>query len=611
MRGLQIGLNRDPRMTDAGNQKPRFTLRMEHVAWLLLLLITIGYICWMGYETVLRYDSYKATAFDLGNYDQAIWNTIHGRLFVVTNQGEDWFGPPTRLGMHFEPILLPLSLLYLLFPDARTLLIVQTLALAAGSLPVFLLTRKFVPKLPLVAPAMAAGYLLNSSVIGLNIFDFHPVSLATPLLLYAMLALSNRRTGWFLLACLLAAACKEDVPFAIALLGLLVIWKYKRPRLGIFLFITGMCWGIIAFKVIIPHFYPGGNNYLYRYAALGSTPDEIFLNVLLHPWLPFATYITIDRFYYLANLFRSTGFLVLLAPEWLLGGLFSLAVNLLSSDDKIYSGVFHYNAAIIPFVMLSAIHGLARLVTLWQRWRGEPVDYPAINAAVSASSPDPSFASSESSPEAQPAFLNTLLAPVTTFATTITTMTIHSAFARSAQAVVARPLALVQPRLTSSLADVRASRWQPFSERMAALARQISLPRLQWIISAAIVLMIGVNFIIMTPLFNIFWADHTPGNREQQIQQLLNLIPPDAPVAAGSNLNPHLTERQYVTVFPQLTVTSPQGKNILVQYVIVDLNNVFPEDKYGTAVTLNALINSGQFRILARADGVLLLVRNK
>ncbi len=601
MRGLNIG----SRITDTSNNKPRFTLRMEHVAWLLLILITIGYVWWMGYETVLRYVSYKATAFDLGNYDQAIWNTIHGRLFVVTNQGEDWYGPPTRLGMHFEPILLPLSLLYLLFPDPRTLLIVQTLALAAGALPVFLLTRKFVPQLPLVAPVMAAGYLLNSSVIGLNIFDFHPVSLATPLLLYALLALSYRRTAWFLLTCLLAAACKEDVPFAIALLGLLVIWKYKQPRLGIFLFVAGMCWGVIAFKVIIPHFYPGGNNYLYRYAALGSTPDEIFLNVLLHPWLPFATYITVDRFYYLANLFRSTGFLVLLAPEWLLGGLFSLAVNLLSSDDKIYSGVFHYNAAIIPFVMLSAIHGLARLVTLWQRWRGEPADYPAINAA--ASSPTPSLASSAT----QPAFLDTLLAPVTTFATTIATTTWHSAFARSAQAVVSRPIALVQPRLSSSLADVRASRWQPFSERMAALARLIPLPRLQWIISAAIVAMIGVNFIIMTPLFNIFWADHTPGYREQQIQLLLNMIPPDASVSAGSNLNPHLTERQYVTVFPQLTVTTTQGKNILVQYVIVDLNNVFPEDKYGAAVTLNSLINSGQFRVLARADGVLLLVRNK
>jgi uncharacterized membrane protein len=568
-------------------------IRWGYVAWVLLILVTLGYIAWMGYQTVLRYDSFKATAFDLGNYDQAIWNTIHGHLFAVTNRGQDWYGPPTRLGMHFEPILLPISLLYLVVPDARTLLILQTVGLASGALPVFLLTRKYVPKLPLAAPAMAAGYLLNSGVIGLNIFDFHPVSLAAPLLLYAVLALSYRRTGWFLLACLLAASCKEDVPFAIALLGLLVIWKYKQPRLGIFLFLAGMCWGIIAFKVIIPHFYPGGNNYLYRYAALGSTPEEIFFNVLTHPWLPFTTYITLDRFYYLANLARSTGFLVLLAPEWLLGGLFSLAVNLLSSDDKIYSGVFHYNAPIIPFMVLSAIHGLARLVTLWQRWRGEAVDYPPARAASSM---------------VQPAFLTTLLTP---FATTWA-MIAHSSVGHSTQAAVTRSVALVQPRVVSPFARLRAARWEPFSARMAALARLVPLARLQWVVALWIVAMIVVNFIVMTPLFNIFWADHTPSVREQHIQQLLNMIPPDAAVSAGGNLNPHLAERRYVTVFPELTVaTSDKNKMVTVQYIIVDLDDVFPEDKYGTATTLNALINSGQFRILARADGVILLVREK
>jgi uncharacterized membrane protein len=568
-------------------------IRWGYVAWVLLILVTSGYIAWMGYQTVLRYDSFKATAFDLGNYDQAIWNTVHGHLFAVTNRGQDWYGPPTRLGMHFEPILLPISLLYFVVPDARTLLILQTVGLASGALPVFLLTRKFVPKLPLAAPAMAAGYLLNSGVIGLNIFDFHPVSLAAPLLLYAILALSYRRTGWFLLACLLAASCKEDVPFAIALLGLLVIWKYKQPRLGIFLFLAGMCWGIIAFKVIIPHFYPGGNNYLYRYAALGSTPEEIFFNVLTHPWLPFTTYVTLDRFYYLANLARSTGFLVLLAPEWLLGGLFSLAVNLLSSDDKIYSGVFHYNAPIIPFMVLASIHGLARLVTLWQRWRGEAVDYPPTRVVTSV---------------AQPAFLNTLLAP---FAATWA-MIAHSPVAHSTQAAVTRSVALVQPRISSPFVRLRAARWEPFSERMAALARLVPLAWLQWAVMLWIVTMIVVNFIIMTPLFNIFWANHTPAAREQHIQQLLAMIPPDAAVSAGGNLNPHLAERRYVTVFPELTVaTSDKNKMVTVQYIIVDLDNVFPEDKYGTATTLNALINSGQFRILARADGVILLVRDK
>src|SRR5713226_6987359 len=211
----------------------KFHLRtQEWIAWELLALIMLVYAMEMSYEAILRYDTFKATAFDLGNMDQVMWNTIHGRLFQFTNQAIDWFGPPTRLAIHFEPIILPLSLLYIFYADPRTLLIFQTLALASGALPVFLLTRKTIPGWPLLAALMATAYLLSPALLGLNIFDFHPVSLATPLLLYALLALTYKRYVWFIIACIFAASCKEDVPLAIAMFGILLIWKYKLPRLG-------------------------------------------------------------------------------------------------------------------------------------------------------------------------------------------------------------------------------------------------------------------------------------------------------------------------------------------------------------------------------------------
>jgi hypothetical protein len=91
---------------------------------------------------------------------------------------------------------------------------------------------------------------------------------------------------------------------------------------------------------------------------------------------------------------------------------------------------------------------------------------------------------------------------------------------------------------------------------------------------------------------------------------LLARIPPDASVSAGGNLNPHLTERLYITVFPEITFSSSEkSTNNMVQYVIVDINAVFPEDRASTSDELNQLVNSGQFRILARAEGVILLVR--
>src|SRR6266702_6301104 len=145
--------------------------RQRQIAWWLLIVVMLVYALEMSHQAVLRYDTFRSTAFDLGNMDQVIWNTAHGHWFQWTNQGADWYGPPLRLAQHFEPIIIPLSLLYVLYPDPRTLLIFQTLVLTAGALPVFLLTRFHLPKLPLVAPVMAAAYLFSSPPIGLNIFD--------------------------------------------------------------------------------------------------------------------------------------------------------------------------------------------------------------------------------------------------------------------------------------------------------------------------------------------------------------------------------------------------------------------------------------------------------
>src|SRR5258707_2323624 len=231
--------------------------RQLWIAWILLILFMLVYMLEMSHQAVLRYDTFKATAFDLGNMDQVLWNTIHGRLFQFTNQAIDWYGPPTRLAFHFEPIILPLSLLYVFHADPRILLVFQTLALTSGALPVFLLTRRYLREWPILAALMATAYLLSPALLGVNIFDFHPVALATPLLLYAMLALTYKRYVWFLVACVLAASCKEDIPLVIALFGVLLIWKYKLPRLGITLIIGGLLWSFLAFKVIIPHFYPG------------------------------------------------------------------------------------------------------------------------------------------------------------------------------------------------------------------------------------------------------------------------------------------------------------------------------------------------------------------
>ncbi|GAC1581667.1 MAG: hypothetical protein NVS4B1_17620 [Ktedonobacteraceae bacterium] len=578
----------------------------QRIALVTTSILIVGYAVWMSYETMLRYNTFKATAFDLGNMDQVLWNTIHGRPFQFTNQGSDFYGPPTRLAIHVEPIILPLSLLYLFHADARLLLVFQTLMIASGGWPIYVLTRKYLPTLPLLAPGMVLAYYLMPALLSVNLFDFHPVSLATPLLLYAILALEYKRYGWFLLACVLAAACKEDVPFAVALLGVLVIWKYKQPRLGVLLLLGGLLWGFTAFLVVIPHFYPGAvhSNYWYRYESLGSSPGAAIINILLHPWLLFATFLTLDRFYYIASLLRSTGFFALLAPEWLLPALPALAINLFSDYPLYYSGVYHYNAVIIPFILLAAIHGMRRFLLLWSGWRNESertlygddaviqVKETTLSRWLTRDLPFPHqrvllLQEMQQRVSRAYAILLTFVRPV--FA--------RSAFIRVQQAGPA-------------LHDTYKIQKQSLAEHMAPLAKGASLEQMQWWTSAWIIAMLALNLIIMAPELNIFWADHTVSTREQHINQLLAMIPSNASVSAGENLNPHLSQRLYITVFPEITFSTPKNINNKVQYIIVDVQSIFPGDRIRVSNQLNELVNSKQYRVLREAEGVKLLVRS-
>ncbi|HTK10976.1 MAG TPA: DUF2079 domain-containing protein [Ktedonobacteraceae bacterium] len=559
------------------------------LAWALLIALTLGYILWMSSLVVLRYTSFIATAFDLGNMDQVMWNTLHGHLFQWTNQSDNYFGPPIRLAQHVEPIILPLSLLYLIYPDPRTLLIFQTLVLASGTLPIFLLTRRYLPIWPLFAPVMVAAYLFSPALLGENLYDFHPVSLATPVILYAFLALVHRRYGWFLAACLLAMATKEDVPFTMALFGLLLIWKYKLPKLGSLLIVIGLLWFSLAFFVIMPHFLGAkNNNFWYRYADLGPTPLAAVKNILLHPWILFSYFVTLNRIYYLFSLFRSTSFLALLAPEWLLPILFSLAVNLLSSDASLYGGIYQYNATIIPFIIFAAIHGMQRVLICWQRWQGDEISLPAVGSL----DPEPPHAIASQ---------QLWLPQRALYLLKRGNEAIRNTFNN-------RPVAWLRPRI-AAIIQVGKERWWSFGEQMISLARIVPVRKLQFYAGIWFIVMITLNWIIMIPELNYLWPQQGMTDRDRNIEQLLKEIPPDAAVSAGTNINPHVTERRYVTVFPAIEVATMQKTYIMVDYVIVDLQAVFPEYRNTTAVMLTRLVQSGQFCNLKQADGVILLKR--
>jgi uncharacterized membrane protein len=311
-----------------------------------------------GALSILRYRSFNAGRFDLGNMTQAVWATAHGHPLAVTNlQGEQ----VSRLGSHVDPILVLFAPLWWLWPSPSLLLTAQAVAVALGALPVFWLGRKHLGS-ERAALGFALAYLLYPAAEWLTLSDFHPVALACPLLLYAFWYLDEDRLVPFAVFAVLAALTKEEIPLVIAGMGIWYALSRRGLREGIAIAALGACLTAISVGVVMPHFNAGGSSSFYgRYGALGGSPGAILETVITHPGRVLTTAFDGEGIRYLLGLFVPLALLFAAAPLALVAALPELALNLLSATHTQTSIHHHYTAGLIPPLVVGSVLGAARL----------------------------------------------------------------------------------------------------------------------------------------------------------------------------------------------------------------------------------------------------------
>ncbi len=343
-------------------------------AWVVLILLIALYVAFFAALSIRQHDAFLTHAADLGYFDQALWNTRHGRFVAEsTPQGLSW-----RLTDHFEPIFALVSLSLFLWDDVRTLLIVQTLALALGAVPVFLLARHKLRN-DAVALAFAAAYLLCPAMQAANLTEFHAVPLAVAPLLFAFYFSEREQWGRMWVFALLAITVKEEISLLTLMLGLYLIVFRRQWRMGVALAGLSLAWFWMATFVIIPsssqRLRPQSEASIYfeRYSEFGGGPGEIVANLIRRPGQTLATLLSPPRLGYVGGLLASVGFLALLSPETLLLGAPIFAANLLSNYPLMYSGEAHYSAPAVPFLFIAAIYGTERLARWLERLRRSPL----------------------------------------------------------------------------------------------------------------------------------------------------------------------------------------------------------------------------------------------
>lgn len=332
--------------------------------------MVLAYIGALGWLAIVRHLALRSSAYDLGIFSQVLWNTSQGRLFDNTVMIEY---SRSLLGQHFSPIFLLLVPLYWVWPDPQALILLQTVALGLGAIPVYLLARRRLANGGL-AVMLAAVYLLMPALHYINLYDFHEIALTTPLLLAAVYFLDVRR-GWPMVLCLaLALLCREEVSIIVVAFGVALLFQ-RRWKLGFPLIAVGGAYLATTTLWLVPFFQESSVYYfVVRYGKLGNTIPEIITTLVTRPLWVAQYLMTRERLEYLLRLFLPVG---LLGPVGL--PLFALSLPtfgylLLSDYHEQYDIVNQYSAPLIPFIMAGTIVAIGWLTKL-PLFRGTPARY--------------------------------------------------------------------------------------------------------------------------------------------------------------------------------------------------------------------------------------------
>ncbi|ASJ16621.1 hypothetical protein A3L04_05825 [Thermococcus chitonophagus] len=285
--------------------------------------------------SLIKYENLQYCSLDLGIFTQSLSSILHG-MFLYNTVEFQMYGASTHFAVHFQPILLLIFPLFAVFKSPITLLILQSFALAISVLIAYLIAMEVNEEIALPVTIL---YACNSSLIGIGLFEFHPVSLAVPLLLLSFLALLKRESKLFYVTSALTLSVKED-----AFLGILGILAWDTLKNGVSRrkIIEVLCvlfYGILVIKVVIPLF---GGRYIYEslYKSINIDQRKLLYFITVNAtfsFLPFLDYESV----------------ILLFLPWL--------ESLLSSRPTQTMIGFHYSYMIVPLSFIASVYGAKKL----------------------------------------------------------------------------------------------------------------------------------------------------------------------------------------------------------------------------------------------------------
>jgi uncharacterized membrane protein len=335
------------------------------LAFLAIAGLWIGYGLFFSRLSIINHHALNTRTIDLGYYDNIFFQSIHGRPLGCSMIKSGYHG-----SAHFDPLLIFLSPLYLLYPRAELILALQSVWIGAGVVPLYLLGRaKIGRRAPAVA--IAAMYALYPALQGANMYEFHSLSLISPLILWLLFFFETGRYRAYALMLIPTLLCREDASLLCCFIALYAILS-RRPgaaRLGWITILVSLAYFAVVKRFFMNSsdiFMTGKESYSYAYYYEDLIPNRngvggLVLSLVTNPIFTVKTMVADAKLNFFLVLFVPLLFLPFSARTARVMLAYGILFCFLASRSAVFSPSFQYSNLILSIAFAITPAAVARL----------------------------------------------------------------------------------------------------------------------------------------------------------------------------------------------------------------------------------------------------------
>lgn len=347
---------------DPGHE-PFQPARRPRLALAFFITSLLGYAALMTFYALIDHHNLGTAIYDLGIYDNLVWQTAHGFFLDCS-----LIKGGNHVSAHFDPIIALIALVYRLYMHAETLLVLQTLWLASGAIPVYLLAKRRLSN-EWFAAVLGLIYLLYPALHGVNMFDFHSLAFVVPSAMWAVYLLDTGgfKRYWLVLALMLIT--REDISLLNCFVGAYAI-MIGRTRTGLATILVSLTYLVLVKLYAMPDSgllmsADKAYSYVYYYAEMIPHKAEgtrgLAITALTNPLYALLVSFKEEKLLFFLHLLLPLLCLPFAAGKKLILSVYGLLFIGLASRSHVFSLHFQYSALLFPMLFAAVPDGLRRV----------------------------------------------------------------------------------------------------------------------------------------------------------------------------------------------------------------------------------------------------------